>query len=72
MALLSVKIAFSSAPVDSRLSRFAYVIVSVVVCGGVVPQQDYDELRAAGAAAIFGPGTKLPVAGRETMRLLAE
>jgi len=44
----------------------------LVVCGGVVPQQDYDELRAAGAAAIFGPGTKLPVAGRETMRLLAE
>jgi methylmalonyl-CoA mutase len=44
----------------------------LVVCGGVVPQQDYDELRAAGAAAIFGPGTKLPFAGRETMRLLAE
>jgi methylmalonyl-CoA mutase len=44
----------------------------LVVCGGVVPQQDYAELRAAGAAAIFGPGTKLPVAGRETMRLLAE
>jgi methylmalonyl-CoA mutase len=44
----------------------------LVVCGGVVPQQDYGELRAAGAAAIFGPGTKLPFAGRETMRLLAE
>jgi methylmalonyl-CoA mutase len=44
----------------------------LVVCGGVVPQQDYAELRAAGAAAIFGPGTKLPYAGRETMRLLAE
>jgi methylmalonyl-CoA mutase len=44
----------------------------LVVCGGVVPQQDYDELRAAGAAAIFGPGTKLPDSGRETMRLLAE
>jgi methylmalonyl-CoA mutase len=44
----------------------------LVVCGGVVPQQDYEELRAAGAAAIFGPGTKLPFAGRETMRLLTE
>ena len=44
----------------------------LVICGGVVPQQDYAELRAAGAAAIFGPGTKLPDSGRETMRLLAE
>ena len=27
----------------------------VVVCGGVIPRQDYDELYAAGAAKIFGP-----------------
>ncbi|WVK89556.1 methylmalonyl-CoA mutase [Dactylosporangium sp. AC04546] len=29
----------------------------MVIVGGVIPPQDYDELRAAGAAAIFGPGT---------------
>jgi len=29
----------------------------LVVVGGVVPPQDYDALYAAGAAAIFGPGT---------------
>jgi methylmalonyl-CoA mutase len=29
----------------------------LVVVGGVVPPQDYDALRAAGARAIFGPGT---------------
>lgn len=29
----------------------------VVVVGGVIPQQDYDELYAAGASLIFGPGT---------------
>ena len=29
----------------------------MIVVGGVIPPQDYDELRAAGAAAIFGPGT---------------
>jgi methylmalonyl-CoA mutase len=29
----------------------------LVVVGGVIPPQDFDELRAAGAAAIFGPGT---------------
>lgn len=28
-----------------------------VVCGGVVPPEDYDALREAGAVAIFGPGT---------------
>ena len=29
----------------------------MIVVGGVVPPQDYDALRAAGAAAIFPPGT---------------
>ena len=31
----------------------------LVVAGGVIPAQDYDELRAAGVAAIFGPGTNI-------------
>ena len=44
----------------------------MVVCGGVIPQQDYEALRAAGVAAIFGPGTRLPDTGREIMRLLNE
>jgi methylmalonyl-CoA mutase len=42
----------------------------LVVVGGVVPAQDYDELRAAGASAIFGPGTNIPVAAREVLGLL--
>jgi methylmalonyl-CoA mutase len=29
----------------------------MIVVGGVVPPQDYDALKAAGAEAIFGPGT---------------
>jgi methylmalonyl-CoA mutase len=29
----------------------------LVVVGGVIPAQDFDELRAAGAVAIFPPGT---------------
>ncbi|NRB39087.1 MAG: methylmalonyl-CoA mutase [Pseudomonadales bacterium] len=36
----------------------------IVVAGGVIPQQDYDFLYEAGVAAIFGPGTKIPVAAR--------
>merc|ERR1712215_111132 len=34
----------------------------LIICGGVIPPQDYAFLKDAGAAAIFGPGTKLPVA----------
>ncbi|MDR1789997.1 MAG: methylmalonyl-CoA mutase [Opitutaceae bacterium] len=41
-----------------------------VIAGGVIPAQDYDELRKAGAAAIFGPGTKLPECANEILTLL--
>ena len=34
----------------------------IVICGGVIPAQDYDFLYEAGAKAIFGPGTVIPVA----------
>ncbi len=36
----------------------------LVVCGGVIPPQDYDFLREQGAAAIFGPGTVIPDAAQ--------
>ncbi len=39
----------------------------VVVCGGVIPRQDYDELYAAGAAKIFGPGTPITVSAGQTL-----
>ncbi|HUG83893.1 MAG TPA: methylmalonyl-CoA mutase [Euzebya sp.] len=41
-----------------------------VVCGGVIPPQDYDWLREVGVAAIFGPGTNIPQAAREVLALL--
>lgn len=34
----------------------------VVICGGVIPEQDYEELKQAGVSAIFGPGTVIPKA----------
>jgi methylmalonyl-CoA mutase len=43
----------------------------VTVVGGVIPAQDYDELRDAGVAAVFGPGTNIPAAADEILRLLA-
>ncbi len=42
----------------------------LVVCGGVIPPQDYDFLYAAGAAAIFGPGTKLPAAALQVLETI--
>jgi methylmalonyl-CoA mutase len=43
----------------------------MIVVGGVIPPQDYDELRAAGAAAIFGPGTVIPDAAYDLIEALA-
>ena len=42
----------------------------LVICGGVIPQQDYAFLREAGVAAIFGPGTNIPEAAREILALV--
>ena len=42
----------------------------VVVCGGVIPQQDYDFLYQSGCAAVFGPGTIIPEAAKRIMDLL--
>jgi methylmalonyl-CoA mutase len=42
----------------------------VVVVGGVVPQQDYDFLKSAGVAAVFGPGTVISEAARTTLKAI--
>ena len=41
-----------------------------VIAGGVIPAQDYQQLRDAGVQAIFGPGTNLIDAAEEVLRLL--
>jgi len=42
----------------------------LVVVGGVIPAQDYDALKRAGVAAIFGPGTNIPDAARSVLKLI--
>jgi methylmalonyl-CoA mutase len=42
----------------------------LVVAGGVIPAQDYEMLARAGVAAIFGPGTNIPKAAAEILRLI--
>tara|TARA_R110002051_G_scaffold183751_1_gene253263 strand:- start:127 stop:513 length:387 start_codon:yes stop_codon:yes gene_type:complete len=44
----------------------------LVICGGVIPQQDYQFLYDAGVKAIFGPGTNIPNAAQDILRLIRE
>jgi methylmalonyl-CoA mutase len=44
----------------------------LVVCGGVIPPQDYPFLEEAGVAAVFGPGTNIPEAAAKVLALLSE
>ena len=44
----------------------------LVVVGGVIPAQDFAALREAGAASIFGPGTRIPVSAQEILHTLLE
>jgi methylmalonyl-CoA mutase len=43
-----------------------------IVCGGVIPRQDYAELYAAGAARIFGPGTPIVTSAVQTLDAIEE
>ena len=42
----------------------------LVICGGVIPQQDYQFLYDAGVKAIFGPGTNIPAAAKDILQLI--
>ena len=42
----------------------------IVIVGGVIPHQDYDELYRDGAAAIFGPGTPIATAAIKILEIL--
>ena len=42
----------------------------LVICGGVIPQKDYKFLYDRGVKAIFGPGTNIPEAARDILRLI--
>ena len=44
----------------------------LVICGGVIPQQDYDFLFQNGVKAIFGPGTNIPEAAKKILGLIRE
>jgi methylmalonyl-CoA mutase len=43
----------------------------LVVVGGVVPPHDHEFLRAAGVAAVFGPGSVIPICAQEILTVLS-
>eukprot|EP00501_MAST-03F_sp_TOSAG23-6_P000431 GSMAST32.ASY1.ANO1.443.1 assembled CDS len=47
-------------------------VVGVIVCGGVIPPQDYTFLQDAGVSSIFGPGTRIPSAAAEVLQKLKD
>ena len=54
--------------IDSLNQRDAGDIL--VICGGVIPQQDYEFLYEKGVKAIFGPGTNIPQAASKILDLI--
>jgi methylmalonyl-CoA mutase len=44
----------------------------LVICGGVIPPQDYEFLMRAGVSAVYGPGTNIPLAAGEILKLIAK
>lgn len=44
----------------------------IVICGGVIPPQDFDELLGVGVSAIFGPGTNILLAAHEVLKIVRE
>ncbi|MFR9649768.1 MAG: methylmalonyl-CoA mutase [Rikenellaceae bacterium] len=44
----------------------------VVIVGGVIPAQDYEQLYKDGAAAIFGPGTPVATAAIKILEIISE
>ena len=46
------------------------LMTCIIIVGGVIPHQDYDELYRDGAAAIFGPGTPIATAAIKILEIL--
>jgi methylmalonyl-CoA mutase len=58
------------APKLVQALRAAGAANTIVICGGVIPAQDYNYLKQHGIRAIFGPGTNIPVAAKEVLALI--
>ena len=55
--------------VIAELKKFGREDILIVV-GGVIPPQDYDELYAAGVAGVYGPGSVIPLCAQKVLEAL--
>ncbi len=44
----------------------------IVICGGVIPPQDYEEMLGFGVAAIYGPGTNILISAGEVLDIIRQ
>jgi methylmalonyl-CoA mutase len=44
----------------------------LVICGGVIPPQDYEELYNYGVVGVFGPGTRVTLAAKEVLKAIEQ
>ena len=44
----------------------------IVICGGVIPPQDYAEMLGFGVAAIYGPGTNILTSAKEVLEIIRQ
>jgi len=44
----------------------------IVICGGVIPPQDYAEMLDCGVSAVYGPGTNILLAAQEVLGIIQE
>ncbi len=42
----------------------------IVICGGVIPPQDYDAMLGFGVSAVYGPGTNILLAAHEVLGII--
>jgi methylmalonyl-CoA mutase len=42
----------------------------MVICGGIIPKDDYNFLQQSGVKAIFGPGTNIPEAALDVIQIM--
>ena len=54
----------------SRLKVLSPKREIAVICGGVIPEKDIPELKAAGVLEVFGPGTPSPQAAQKVIKLI--
>jgi methylmalonyl-CoA mutase len=44
----------------------------IVICGGVIPPQDYEEMLGFGVSAVYGPGTNILLAAHEVLGIIQQ